>query len=67
MHATLFSTLATRWRRRDARFMRIDLRERRFAKIGACLLSLADFNEIAFACNYFLNGLAALQKLISAR
>jgi hypothetical protein len=40
-------------------FMRIDLRELRFSKGKRLCLSSRDFNEIAFACNYFVNDLAA--------
>ena len=38
--------------------MRIDLRERQFAKNNRLSLSLTGFNEIAFACNYFAGDLA---------
>jgi hypothetical protein len=40
-------------------FMRIDVRERHFAKSQRLSLSLTDFNEIAFACNYFASDMAA--------
>ena len=39
-------------------FLRIDLRERQFAKNDRLFLSLTDFNEIAFACNYFASDMA---------
>jgi hypothetical protein len=39
--------------------MRIDVRERRFSKYHRLALSISDFNEIAFACNYFATDLAS--------
>jgi hypothetical protein len=38
--------------------MRIELRERRFTRNCRLSLSLTDFNEIAFACNYFATDLS---------
>jgi predicted KAP-like P-loop ATPase len=40
-------------------FTRIELRERRFSKGDRLSISITDFNEIAFACNYFVSELAA--------
>lgn len=40
-------------------FTRIELRQRRFSKGQRLSLSSTDFNEIAFACNYFVTDLAA--------
>jgi hypothetical protein len=39
--------------------MRIDVRERRFSKYHRLSLGISDFNEIAFACNYFATDLAS--------
>jgi hypothetical protein len=40
-------------------FTKIDLRERRFSRYDRLSISINDFNEIAFACNYFASELAA--------
>jgi hypothetical protein len=40
-------------------FARIDLRERRFPRHHRLSISMNDFNEMAFACNYFAGQLAA--------
>lgn len=40
-------------------FTRIEFRQRRFSKGQRLLLTGADFNEVAFACNYFVTDLAA--------
>ena len=38
--------------------MRTELRERRFSKYHRVAIDIVDFNEIAFACNYFATDLA---------
>jgi hypothetical protein len=39
--------------------MRIEPRERRFSRYHRLAIGIIDFNEIAFACNYFASDLAA--------